>query len=399
MKMKVTLLTILSLFLIVYLQAQEVENLEFVPPETVVAWPVFELEISKSQERKILASYGKKIEIRDFVWLCYGELLDVKKCNTRGNNTLKFRRKSFQVAFNEPAEIEGVLMVKMAINNLAMDKNYWRNRFAFILLDQLDLFPLYNTFSEVKINGNTQGVYLLVHKAESYASLVLESPLLVRRGTNSAYKVDISTSDLDKARLKALRQIPKICRLYKGEALYDSLNSILDMEKYYRWLAFNFIVLNGDYTDEVYAYYDEGTQKFGIIPWDYDDIFAPSPHEGWQERNMKMKNKLIFSSEAAFDVYIDKDPVLYSRYLNAFENVLSEISTKDLMRTFKQIYQELYGFLKIEPIVEQSAYDLEGPTSITKLEADLKIHYNFLVQRMISLNKMLEEEKANFSQL
>jgi len=388
MNMKVALLTILSIFLIGRLQAQEeaLVNLELVPPETVIAWPVFELEVPKSQERKIIASYGKKIEIRDFVWSCNGDSLDVKKCNTRGNNTLKFRRKSFQISFNEPAEIEGVLMIKMAINNLAMDKNYWRNRFAFILMDQLDLFPLYNTFSEVKINGNTQGVYLLIHKAESYASLVLESPLLVRRGTNSAYKVDLSTSDQDKARIKAIRQIPKICRLYQGEALYDSLNNILDMEQYYRWLAFNYIVLNGDYTDEVYAYYDEGTQKFGIIPWDYDDIFAPSPHEGWQERNMKMKHKLIFSSEASFDVYIDKDPVLYSRYLNSFENVLREISTQDLLRTFQQIYQELYGFLKIESIVEQSAYDQEGPTSIIKLENDLKMHYDFMIQRMISLN-------------
>ena len=107
MKMKAALLAILSIFLIVRLQAQEeaLVNLELVPPETAIAWPVFELEVPKSQERKIIASYDKKIEIRDFVWSCNGDSLDVKKCNTRGNNTLKFRRKSFQISFNEQLEI------------------------------------------------------------------------------------------------------------------------------------------------------------------------------------------------------------------------------------------------------------------------------------------------------
>ena len=51
-----------------------------------------------------------------------------------------------------------------------------------------------------------------------------------------------------------------------------------------RWLAFNFLVRDGDYTDEVYLYIDPELKKFKLIPWDYSNLFLTAPHEGTAER-------------------------------------------------------------------------------------------------------------------
>jgi len=44
------------------------------------------------------------------------------------------------------------------------------------------------------------------------------------------------------------------------------LSKWVDIDSYLKWLAFNFLVRNGDYTDEVYFFADPGTGKFNIIP-------------------------------------------------------------------------------------------------------------------------------------
>ena len=61
-----------------------------------------------------------------------------------------------------------------------MDKNYWRNRFCFILLNEIGLFPLENSFVEVQLNDKSQGIYLLIQKTDDYTDQI-DSPLLLRR--------------------------------------------------------------------------------------------------------------------------------------------------------------------------------------------------------------------------
>ena len=70
--------------------------------------------------------------------------------------------------------------------------------------------------------------------------------------------------------------IYKSLKKQNGEELYKTLNQWIDLDNYMKWLAFNFLVRNGDYTDEVFLYIDPEINKFKIIPWDYDDLFLPS---------------------------------------------------------------------------------------------------------------------------
>lgn len=51
------------------------------------------------------------------------------------------------------------------------------------------------------------------------------------------------------------------------------LSPVLLGEKKIEKLAFNYLIRNGDYTDELFLYLTGKGNQFQIIPWDYDDIF------------------------------------------------------------------------------------------------------------------------------
>lgn len=136
--------------------------------------------------------------------------------------------------------------------------------------------------------------------------------------------------------------------------------------------------------------------QFKIIPWDYDDIFSTDPHEGWTERDLKMKNKLIFSCEDKFNYKLDKDEYLYSKYLEEFGKVLDQLTDDYLSNVFKQVYNELYPFYSNTDIIAQSQYDEYGITDVDNLSNDLIQHNAFLSERIRILCQDLELEKQKF---
>ena len=104
--------------------------------------------------------------------------------------------------------------------------------------------------------------------------------------------------------------------------MYDSLNAVVHLDHYFQWLAFNYLIKNGDYTDELFLYLSTEDKRFDIIPWDYDDIFKSQPHDGFEKRNKVLDHKLLFSAEAYIDIVIDKDPFLYLEFLKSFFQLL-----------------------------------------------------------------------------
>lgn len=111
----------------------------------------------------------------------------------------------------------------------------------------------------------------------------------------------------------------------------------LNVEKYMKWLAFNYLIQNGDYTDEVLFYQKGNDTKFDIIPWDYDDLFNPNPHETCV-RYVKKKNQIskikkdgnhnnnnnsskIYSLEDPIDRTVLSNSKIYNQYLDVL-NIL-----------------------------------------------------------------------------
>lgn len=383
-----------SLFLLfIRTQGQDLEELDLTPPVGSEKSYTFQLYISETDADNILSTLGKKIRPKRPILLFNGDTLKVKSLKTRGRSSLNFPRKSISVSLESPLEIDGEKLSKFALIGLVMDRNYWRNRWSFLSMDQIDLFPLYNTFAEFRINDNSMGVYLMLQKADDF-SRQINSPVLVRREYNDSFILEYSRDEQGKKLRKTIQKGGALSNSYQGKELESELNKIIDLRRYYRWLAFNYLVMNGDYTDEVYFFYDEGSNNYKVIPWDYDDVFSSQPHEGWQQRKKYIKHDLIFSGEAYLDRVIDKDEYLYSQYLNEFEFVIEQMTVEIAKENFLRVFRELYPYYISPEILEKSSLDQHGLTSLESLEEDLNQHYSFFRQRLISTKEAIQSEKT-----
>ncbi len=377
----------------VTVKSQDLTTLSFsdaalAPPNT----SIFDIRVGAYWQQEIKEVTGQKLEIPKCEVFYNGEALQVKTCKTRGSSTLNFVRKSFLVSLDEPIDLAGGEVEKLALNNLAMDHNYYRNRLSFLLMAELDLFPLRNQLTEVRVNGETAGIYLALQKVDDYTDAI-DSPLLLRREYSQMATVEEVKDSKDKIHFKRLKQVKKLTKEFEGEVLFDTLNSMVFMDRYFRWLAFNQLILNGDYTDELFLYLHPEERKFDIIPWDYDDVFSSEPHEGMHKRNRRLDHQLLFSSEAYIDVIIDQDDYLYHRYLENFSEVLEVLSPEVLKRTFEQVYGELRPYYQKESIIEQSALDQYGLTNLASLEEDLQSQYSGLLSRRITLQSAIQTEQ------
>ena len=185
------------------------------------------------------------------------------------------------------------------------------------------------------------------------------------------------------------RNIYKSLKKYEGEELYNTLAQWMDVENYMKWLAFNYFVRNGDYSDEVFFYVDPEIGKYRIIPWDYDDIFAVSPHEGKDKASKNLGDKLIFSAEDVLDVKIATDPFLYNKYLNVLKELLEDLSPRILKEVFDTTYAELFPYFSEQEIISQAQYDTYKDANPETLKTEMvSLYLGLNGTREIILNKL-----------
>ena len=371
--------------------------LELSDPLSIEEKNFFSLQVDPYYESKLKEISGKKFEIHSSDLAYNGSVLKIKSLKTRGKSTLFFTRKSFSISLKEPVILGNDEIKKLALNNLAMDHNYYRNRLSFLLMERIGIFQLQNKFAELRINGKSAGLYLAIQKPEDYIHS-LDSPLLVRREYEGRFTIEDAQGKYTKQQIKRLRNIPKLTKKYAGQQLYDSLNTVVHMDHYFQWLAFNYLIQNGDYTDELFLYLKTDENRFDIIPWDYDDIFMRQPHDGFEKRNKILDHKLLFSGEAYLDIVIDSDDVLYMKFLDRFREILEILHPDFLKQAFDDVYAELYPYYTDQEIIAQSENDYFGHTDLSTLKADLQNHYQGMIYQRMSIQRIIDSELLRISQ-
>jgi len=292
---------------------------------------------------------------------------------------------------------------------LTMDYTYIENRIGFGLLEEIGIMPLFYRFVEFKINENTQGIYMLIEDPETYFQ-DQGSEFILRRGYNhwiddAKYKYfGYFTQEYYEERF---REIYNILPQYKGSELYDQLSYRLNLEQYFRKMGIDYLLQNGDYTDEIYLYgmIRDDRIQYQIIPWDYDDLFLEQPHEvgvSWGtgtvfgKRNYvsvediyeEIGDKMIFSIEDDLDYAIARDSFLYSCYEATLVEVVSELEASGFQNLFGMIRDELSPLYNVKEIVAQSNYDRD-PTSIKLWESNMEEKQAFLEKRLDSMKNKL----------
>jgi spore coat protein H len=357
---------------------------------------VMELEMPSKLYEKIITSRGQDLDLENTTLKFRGDTVSINDAHLHGQSTLYFERKSYSIDAKKKIKLckgcEG--LGDFYLVSLSMDRNYYHNRLSFDLLNSLGLFDLQYAYSELRINGKSQGIYLILQRPQDWALKEKNSPYIVRRGSDHLVDRERVQKDTDKETKKKYRDqfvsIYKLINQHSGEDLHTKLNEVMHLEDYMRWLAFNYIIKCGDYSDELYFYVDPQSKRFRIIPWDYDDIFMTHPHEGIKERNLKLDpTSLIFSSEDKLDVKIAKDPYLYAEYLKHFQAVFEELSKDKLEKVLVKIYGDLSSMFESKPILEAASKD-GYQTSLKILRGELNTVYNFFEgQRMGLVNRKL----------
>ncbi len=368
--------------------------------------------MTQEQEQLVYDSRNQRIEFDNPkpVFKFRNQEYELHNLRTRGESTLWFRRKSFSVHLDEPIQIEnreysGIYesLKSFKLVSMVYDYTYIENRIAMGLLQKVNLWNLFYKFVEVRINSNTQGAYMLIEDPEDYVIDKLRSEYILRRGYQGQiikYEYEplihnIAQEDYEKTFYKLYSLITE----YDSICLYDSLAYIMDINNYFRKIAVDYLVENGDLTDEIYFYslITDNKIYYRIIPWDYDDIFAGMPHEVGRDwavgtlfgvRSYKsiddIKNdvgdKLIFSIEDDLDYKIAKDNYLYSSYLVVLKEVVENLDDIYIEDIFLELKKELKPFYENAQIIEQSQYDQD----LTNYDLYIKNYsekLDFIIQR------------------
>ena len=359
------------------------------------SFPEIRITISAGQLKQLKSSKGSKLKMNDAILTINGDTASIKDMHVRGKTTLYFNRKSFSVDLDKTLDVmiegEKIPLEKIDLLNLAMDKNIWHNRWSFLIMAQLGIFPPFNSYCTVLINNEPQGIYLLVEKPQHAASS-LGSPYIIRRGLNHAvdkeYIETTSKEELKKYR-KQYRSLYETGNL-KGEALYQRFNESIYIDHYFTWIGFNYLVMNGDYSDELFLYIHPDTKRYEVIGWDYDDLFKVNPHEGKVIRNQTYKDRMLFSLEDSFDKKIASDDYIYSKYKETLNQLLFLFDSTLVTSSSQKVMHELESLSLNPENVQATRYLDKDPFDIENAKQDMHKSISYLLSHMDILLKKFE---------
>lgn len=359
------------------------------------------LNISSSGYEEIKSVTGTKTEVNARLVIINGDTLEPEKIDTRGQTTLFYRRKSYSFDLQTEATFhhgeKKKTLKKFYLISLSMDRNYATNRLAFGMMQTAGIFHLFYAYGELHINGQSEGICMVVEKPEDWAINKMGSPVLIRRGYNHALDKMKSGKKADKETIRKYRtsfsQIYKSLNRYTGEELYKAISNLLEIDDYMKWLAFNFYIRNGDYTDEVYFFVDPDSRKLNIIPWDYDDIFSTGPHEGLVESRKVTGNNLFFSTEDDLDKKIVTDHYLYKMYLVQFEELMNELTDDVLKSIFEWTFAELYPYYEDEEIISLSRFDRYKDLDLAGLKTNLQTIFDQVIISRNTYIKLIADQQ------
>ncbi len=373
---------------VLFLPGCRKDNAEIRDPEK----EVFNFVVTGSQEEYINVSRGEQYEVNDPLPELHfaGEVYTIDRFEIRGDNTLNFTRKGFGVnlgrklTLHNPAELSERKYEEFKLLAMVYDYTYIENSTAVGLFKEVDLWPVYSFFTEVRLNDHTQGLYHFIEDPFEYFIEQKNASFVIRRGYNhvaKAYAIGPVSKYNPDEYIDRFRKIYSDLPLYSGRQAYDTLSAYIDLEQYFTKLSIDMLIKNGDYTDEVifYTKLKDKKEVLGVFPWDYDDIFADQPHEignDWATGTIfghrdyptvdaviaDVGSKLLFSIEDDLDYKIAKDGLLYQEYLKTLRIVIEKIDFPAIDKIFDYTFAHISPFYKNGSIVAQSKYDVDETT-------------------------------------
>ena len=272
----------------------------------------------------------------------------------RGQTSLDCARKSYNVNLKGDHGrhiLPGSATDEFYLLSMCKDDRYFQQYVANILAGSLGLFPLKFGFVELFIEGETEGVYLLLEKTKE-ALLEDNSRVhaVIRRrfdpGGKPAEVKYPSEGTIGGPAGSAYLALPEAASDLAGEALLTKMNRRMDFDQFLRILAFQTLMGNGDYVDEMIFYSTEAVRDgekrewYQTMAWDMDDLFSACHHGG--KHAMDDPFDILFCAEGNIEKAVMTDPVVYARFIELLEAMMTEqVTLAELDAALEQTAAEL----------------------------------------------------------
>jgi len=151
---------------------------------------------------------------------------------------------------------------------------------------------------------------------------------IFRKRVTEKLELRFVASDLDPWLLVA--NIEESLYLADKKLQTDRLHQYVDLDAYFRWLAFNSLLQNGDTADELYLYEKrDGPKKLGrlsIMAWNCDELQSEISHV----ERMHL-DELFWAAGQRLDKQILENPLLYKQYSQVLDKLLKEVLTENYL--------------------------------------------------------------------
>ena len=285
----------------------------------------------------------------------------------RGQTSISCARRNYTVNLDGGAArrlVPGMAGDEFLLLSMCRDEAYVNQYTADLLLAELDLFPVPFGLTELWLDGESRGVYLVIEKPQDALRRTQTGvrSVIRRRFDPEDKPADIKWArDGDAAARAEYDALASGAEGLAGEALEAYLDARLDLDQLLRFMAFHTLLRTGDYVDEAYfvatdTVRDGAVQAhFAVSGWDPDDLFSDCHHDG--RFAFEDPHGLLYCAEGDLELLVAGDATLYARYVEVLAALREELTVARFDATLERTRRDLLPFLD-DPAVAAAMTEL-----------------------------------------
>lgn len=312
----------------------------------------------------------------------------------RGAHIRKYPKKSYMLVFERPSIFHGAREVHL--NAEYSDPSLMRSRLSFNFFRQLGVMVPDTNYCFIKINGLPEGLYLQLESVDDLffqnrgltctsihyaihddANFSLMSPIQndVKKSLDSGYELKYGDSHATNELCQFILQINTIPRSDFGGFIYEHAN----VDEYLRWLAGVVCTQNFDAFIQNYSLYRDGkSEKYGIIPWDFDATWGRDVHGELLAHDYVPIEGYNTLTARILDV-----PQFRSNYRTLMEKILETTFTPSYMDSqIRDLYRILRPYILQDPYLSKQ---------LDKFDIEPDIILDFVQKRNLYLKSHLQD--------
>lgn len=310
------------------------------------------------------------------------------KAHFRGKGSLKCDRKPMTINLDggRPRRwAPGAANDEILLISLCKDRRYYHQLLANRVWGPDQIFLLDSRLVRLFVAGVNEGIYLVLEKpTETLQEERTATAGIIRRRLDYWEPEDVkhpSDPDAGEAMRDEYHELAALVSEVPADELPDALAERMDLDRYLRWMAFQTMMKNGDYIDEVFFFGSrevDGRVYWRLQAWDADDLWT-NCHNGWDYDHVDPWS-ILYCAEGDLDAGFIESDALYGRFIAHLEVLLNtDMPHAWMALELDAVRDELFALLSDEDTCT-AMIELAGedgvPLGCEAAKADIQAHMN-----------------------